>query len=614
MYPDQTESSVPIEAIAETTTHVASSKTIRELMVQLELDPLPHDERFYHQSISAKIEAMRVDGEIPKEAVAEELAFLLHAHDHQDESSWGIYFGPLMSFSSESGETLDTPPLAAATPEILSYWRQRAGECTHPAMRARYADLLWELPKRLQIAKPDAEMARIAIDSYIESIESHRYEHSSLTLGKAKRALTISLSLSDANRIERSRDALVALEEEVAQDDSLGLWGFSFDILMDSQRSRIPLPDATRERIVASLEARLARFTSRRGEEYHPRGAEAAALRLAGYYRRVNRQADVVRVLRAYADVVKKMAVAASPMLAAHSLERLYDQITSFGLHDDAEALNEMIRVAGEESLKEMKETTTTIEISTEKLDSYFAALLDGTVEEVHNRLATEFVPKRDALKKQLQELATRAPLSYMISHSIKSEEGHTLAQIGPLHTDLDGQLLLHMSKNLALTVPWLREAMARGTQGGKLSAAALSQLVLASPLFPAKRHAIVKAGVNAYFEQDSIAAIHILVPQLEQGLRQLAILIGARIYSQRRGGGLQFRTLDDLLRDERIGDFLGDDVIAYLHVLLSDARGWNVRNNVCHGLSSTSGLSMPVADRVVHALLLLGLVRYDDS
>jgi len=49
-----------------------------------------------------------------------------------------------------------------------------------------------------------------------------------------------------------------------------------------------------------------------------------------------------------------------------------------------------------------------------------------------------------------------------------------------------------------------------------------------------------------------------------------------------------------------------------YLRILLTDARGWNVRNEVSHGLASFEMMSLAVADRVVHALLLLALVRDD--
>jgi hypothetical protein len=161
--------------------------------------------------------------------------------------------------------------------------------------------------------------------------------------------------------------------------------------------------------------------------------------------------------------------------------------------------------------------------------------------------------------------------------------------------------------------VPWLREAMATGLERPAFTTADLQDFVAASPVFPARRSPMMERGLEAYIGGDSMTAIHLLVPQVEHAVRELATLVGAPIYAQRRGGGLHARTLDDLLRDELVGQALGENVITYLRILLTDARGWNVRNSVCHGLAPASLFAMPVADRVVHAALVLALIRKDD-
>ena len=114
---------------------------------------------------------------------------MLHPHDRQAASAWGLYFGPMWSATSQSGEEFDSPPLSAITPEVLAYWRQRAEKTSNPIMRARYADLLWEMPKKLDGAKPDAGMARKAVDAYLDAVEGHRYDHAVVSTAKAKRAL-----------------------------------------------------------------------------------------------------------------------------------------------------------------------------------------------------------------------------------------------------------------------------------------------------------------------------------------------------------------------------------------------------------------------------------------
>jgi len=67
-------------------------------------------------------------------------------------------------------------------------------------------------------------------------------------------------------------------------------------------------------------------------------------------------------------------------------------------------------------------------------------------------------------------------------------------------------------------------------------------------------------------------------------------------------------------LRDEKVAAVLGPNISSYLRILLTDARGWNLRNNVCHGLASPGMLSAPAADRILHAILVLGLFRQRDD
>jgi hypothetical protein len=48
-----------------------------------------------------------------------------------------------------------------------------------------------------------------------------------------------------------------------------------------------------------------------------------------------------------------------------------------------------------------------------------------------------------------------------------------------------------------------------------------------------------------------------------------------------------------------------------YFQVLFTDQRGWNIRNDVCHGISPVQAFSWPsLTDRIFHALLILATMR----
>jgi hypothetical protein len=58
----------------------------------------------------------------------------------------------------------------------------------------------------------------------------------------------------------------------------------------------------------------------------------------------------------------------------------------------------------------------------------------------------------------------------------------------------------------------------------------------------------------------------------------------------------------------------LGENVAHYFRVLFTDQRGWNIRNDVCHGITPLAGFSPQMMDRIFHALLVLALLRAQEE
>ena len=74
--------------------------------------------------------------------------------------------------------------------------------------------------------------------------------------------------------------------------------------------------------------------------------------------------------------------------------------------------------------------------------------------------------------------------------------------------------------------------------------------------------------------------------------------------------GSVYLKTLDEILRDERILMAMGEDASLYFRVLFTDPRGWNIRNSVCHGVCFSETFNFQVADRIFHVLLVLAQLR----
>jgi hypothetical protein len=65
-------------------------------------------------------------------------------------------------------------------------------------------------------------------------------------------------------------------------------------------------------------------------------------------------------------------------------------------------------------------------------------------------------------------------------------------------------------------------------------------------------------------------------------------------------------KNLEEVLREDCIAKSLSEGVVLNLRVLLTDQRGWNIRNGICHGLLTPGSFGRGLTDRLFHALLVL--------
>ncbi len=106
------------------------------------------------------------------------------------------------------------------------------------------------------------------------------------------------------------------------------------------------------------------------------------------------------------------------------------------------------------------------------------------------------------------------------------------------------------------------------------------------NPLVPPGRERLFARGLLAGFEGDWVVATHLLIPQLEQALRQQAKSAGIVTTTLEADGTEMERDLGWLLTHEQAATWLGTDVAFNLRALLIEKFGQNLRNLVAHGLA----------------------------
>ena len=545
------------------------------------------------------------------ETLKAELMAFDFAEDYQDKKTgWGTYFGPMMVWNNEDGTATESPSIKLITPEMIDYWDERATQSTNPIIIARYSGLVWDFKHKITGQNPSHETCRLYTKSLIDQANGDFHKYEVNTFQKLRRALALCISLNDDSLIKDCKDAIINFENRHSQDTKPGLWGYSFDLLIGNKR--VSLTEEEENNIIQELEQKLSRLTKQdtEGHKIDPWAAEAAAERLGIYYRKAQKNEEVSRVILEVGKAFDKIIGDASAMQASGWLDHLHKFYTKFNLKEEASQILLKIRELGPKVASELKPISHTFDLPKKEMDQYISAMTEGDIQDVINRIAVRYIPIKEQVKEQIFDLSKKAPLTFLIGHQIQDEKGRVIATIGSLEDDLEGHVIRQVSQNLSFSSIFLRAIFQKSIDDKGLDKSQILKYIEDSPIINKDRYEIIERGLEAYFEGDFLVTIHLLVPQIEEAIRNIIEVAGGNVLKPSRGGGYHLRTFDEILRDDIITEALGEDFADYFRILFTDQRSWNIRNNVCHGMASPDMFNHQTSDRVIHALFCLGLIH----
>ena len=77
---------------------------------------------------------------------------------------WDMYWQPLSSATDTAGKDHFFPDVAIVDAEVIEQWCSRAETTRHPLLRARYADLAWEVMRyRKDLARRREQPWRVGV-------------------------------------------------------------------------------------------------------------------------------------------------------------------------------------------------------------------------------------------------------------------------------------------------------------------------------------------------------------------------------------------------------------------------------------------------------------------
>jgi len=534
---------------------------------------------------------------------AEKIAWEIVPDYQHSTSGWKTYYGPV----AEWGNGLTSPSIDDITREIIEYWIERCKATTHLLMKIRYADVAWDFGIKINHSKVLGGVPQLMINSVLQAARLDQFPYELEGYRNLHRALVLAAKIRDANLISQVQAVLISYEDQHAVDEMLGTWGCSFDLLIESKNRTLMSNQLTH--IIEEMEKRLERLSIVDTlEKLDPHRVEAAALRLANYYRRIGQQENLLRVMDVYSNAFLRKAQT-NVWSGSSWLEGVYRNLKSYGLHDEAKSFEVHCRNSAKKMMELMPSHKISIPINAEDDGRFIQFMTRGSWNAIFSNFCDVFLPIRSKEIETLENCNKDRLLIDLFTPTLVDDSGRTLACLGTFSQDQEGHLVHHYA-NMAQWNSYLLRDVVEALVERQLTVEVIMERVGSSPLFEASRHPILKRALQAYLEQDWLVAIHLLVPQIEAAIRLLIDLSRGSITRTGKHGGLQLRTLDDLLGDEVVQNYFGNDVTFYFRSLLTDQRGLNIRNDVSHGITPTGSFNSMLADRLFHILMLIGAVR----
>ncbi len=554
-----------------------------------------------------------------KEDIAEQMAFDFMADYTNDNSGWGTYHGPMFVMPNKDGQMVEYPSIRRVDQEMLEYWAKRAKESKNPILSSRYADLVVDFSLKILSKNAGIDLFQIVIDSNIIICEKSLAEPLDCKT-KIERALILSIQINDQTRISKTKDTLLKLEKDIAVDDKPGLWGFSFKWLLLDFAKKITLEDKEKNELINDLEEKLTRVAN------NPWLAENAVSLLAEYYASEKDEKNLMRVLGVLEESLKTDARSNSDaLLKTHAYEQIHEIYRKYASRfTEAEKANKRLsQEIGQLDLdwnKSLKEISVETKIKQEDIENFLKGIFgennNDKLEMIMAKIAVSHLPKKDAVKKQLDDVSGKHPIQFLCTKQIISEDGVPIAKLSTLDEDYDNnfqsyalQYIQFGSFFLSITMDELRK---------QFSKEKVLEYFEKSVIFENENKEYLKRAISAYWDEDYLVSSHLLNPLIESGIRELIKICGGLVLKPNGLNGYDNVLLAGLLKNDQIFQNVfsksGHNVLFYFRLVLTEKLGMNLRNDFAHGLGKKKFFGRDASDRLFHILIWLSVVKKNEK
>jgi hypothetical protein len=520
--------------------------------------------------------------------------------------------------------TMDIYPDVAALmadQQAIAYFRQRAQDTSNPIRKARYADFIWCASKG-----QDKDAYRYAIEAanaYLAQaplcIEQERYIQLVEALDRAGE-IAVMLNKRDlaAQVVEAMANSVFQL---VSPPRFRWVMNASDSLFYISTRFPDVATETTWKQFMEICSEGIAYYES--VDNYH---LARVLMQKAGQISEYLGDDAMVWTYRVnIAESFEKEAeqkgkaegVSGGSLAALRLMEdatHLYQQLVSLA-PDDTE-MNRLqakvqktrrdVRRLIRQAEDEMELISSSAEVPREAIEEAIAPLLEVEPESTLSVLSVAPFLLLDVedLRREASEAAEKSVFANLLGRATL-RDGRKVDEIPPMEGET-AQFFDHLSFWFQTHAQFLDIILSRLREEGRFSQELFLQHLQNWEFLDEADVPFIKVGLDRYFSDDHVSALHILVPRIEHILKSVFEQAGLPLAVIPNKRQIREQTFGDFLRRQEVRGILGKDIWHYLYYLLVDERGINLRNDVAHGWITYLACNRLTVQMALFAILLL--------
>lgn len=296
-----------------------------------------------------------------------------------------------------------------------------------------------------------------------------------------------------------------------------------------------------------------------------------------------------------------------SEIVKAHFLEQALQHYISIGETSKYDDLKNRIKRAYIQAEKtEFKETRAAVNISEDKVNAHLEIYRkESDLRKIFGLLCIDPNINLNATKtkKLSEDILKQSVLRALIPASGVSG-GRKITQSTTYEDKLEAEFRSHYIMGLSLGVNLFLIPIFELLKEKGLTAETIIEIYKKWDFYNPNREELLKMGFQRLLDSDFVSALHVLVPQFEACLREM--FFGADVATTVvRPGIIQHeQVMTEFLLREEIRDALGEDFHAYISTVMISQDGWNLRNDIAHGLAMNNVFDISRALVVFHLFI----------